>query len=63
MYNVNQLLTVIEEDECDKRKRIIVEVGGERISLQHVFVVDQEMVDEGTYQQHQLGSLVLDLDV
>ena len=63
MYNVNQLLAVIEEDGCDKGKKIIIEVGGERISLQHVFIVDQEMVDEGTYKQYQLGSLVLDLDV
>ena len=63
MYNVNQLLEVIEEDECDKEKKIIIEVGGVQIPLQHVYVVDQELINDGVYEQHQLGTLVLDLDV
>lgn len=62
-YNVKQLETVIIEDECDKKKKIIVEVGGERIALQHVYVVDQEMIDDGVFRQDQIGTLVIDLDV
>ena len=62
-YNVKQLETVIIEDECDKKKNIIVEVGGERIPLQHVYVVDQEMIDDGVFRQDQIGTLVIDLDV
>ena len=62
-YNVKQLETVIIEDECDIKKKIIVEVGGERIPLQHVYVVDQEMIDDGVFRQDQIGTLVIDLDV
>ena len=62
-YNVKQLETVIIEDECDKKKNIIVEVGGERITLQHVYVVDQEMIDDGVFRQDQIGTLIIDLDV
>ena len=62
-YNVNQLETVIIEDECDKKKKIIVEVGGEQIPLQHVYVVNQEMIDDGVFIQDQIGTLVIDLDV
>lgn len=62
-YNVKQLETVIIEDECDKKKKIIVEVGGVQIPLQHVYVVDQEMIDDGVFRQDQIGTLVIDLDV
>ena len=62
-YNVKQLETVIIENECDKKKKIIIEVGGERIPLQHVYVVDQEMIDDGVFRQDQIGTLVIDLDV
>lgn len=62
-YNVKQLETVIIEDECDKKKKIIVEVGGEQIPLRHVYIVDQEMINDGVFRQDQIGSLVIDLDV
>ena len=62
-YNVKQLETVIIEDECDKKQKIIVEVGGVRIPLQHVYVVEQEMIDDGAFRQEQIGTLVIDLDV
>lgn len=62
-YNVNQLEAVIIEDECDKKQKIIVEVGGVRIPLQHVYVVEQEMIDDGAFRQEQIGTLVIDLDV
>lgn len=62
-YNVKQLITVIEEDDCIKDKAIIVEVGGVQVPLRHVYVVSQDMINEGTYKQEQIGTLVLDLDV
>ena len=62
-YNVKQLETVIIEDKCDKKQKIIVEVGGERIPLQHIYVVEQEMIDDGVFRQEQIGTLVIDLDV
>ena len=62
-YNVNQLLTVIDEDGCDKTKPIIIEVGGISIPLQHVYVVTEEMIGFDGFGISKLGSLVLDLDV
>ena len=62
-YNVKQLETVIIEDKCDKKKKIIVEVGGEQIPLRHVYIVNQEMIDGGVFRQDQIGTLVIDLDV
>lgn len=62
-YNVKQLITVIEEDDCIKDKAIIVEIGGDQVPLRHVYVVNQDMINEGTYKQKQIGTLVLDLDV
>lgn len=60
-YNAEQLLSVI--NDCDKSKEIIVEVGGTRIKLQHVYVVTQEMIDEEGLNQNELGTLVIDLDI
>ncbi len=62
-YTFNQLLTVVDEDGCDKTKKIVIEVGGERVPLRHAYVVDQELIDEGGYEQSQLGTLFLDLDI
>lgn len=48
---------------CDDRLPIIVEAGGERIPLRHVYTVTQEMVEENVFPASALGSLVLDLDI
>ena len=42
---------------------IIIEVGGERIPLRHVYTVTQEMIENETFPESALGSLVLDLDI
>ncbi len=62
-YTTEDLLSVINSEECAKNKPIIVEVVGERIPLRHVYIVTQELIDEGCYSQDQLGTLVIDLDV
>ncbi len=48
---------------CNDRLPIIVEVGGERIPLRHVYTVTQDMIEDDTFPESALGSLVLDLDI
>ncbi len=62
-YTSRDLLSVMNNVDCIKDSPIIVEVGGVRVPLRHVYIVTQKMVNEGQYRQDQLGTLVIDLDV
>lgn len=62
-YNVNQLETLTEEDNCNKVKKIIIVIGGTEIPLRHAYVVSQKMIDEGSFDQDKIGALVIDLDI
>ena len=63
-YKAGDLLDLInKEDSYDKEKLIIVEIGGIRTVLKHAYVITQDLINEGAYSPHHLGSLVLDLDV
>ena len=49
--------------DYDDRLPIIIEVGGVRIPLRHVYTVTQGMVEDNTFPESAIGSLVLDLDI
>ena len=47
----------------DPKKPVVVIVGGERIPIQHVFVVGKDNAKEEGFEEKDYGALVIDLDV
>ena len=47
----------------DPKKPVVVIVGGERIPIQHVFVVGKGNAEEEGFEEKDYGALVIDLDV
>ena len=60
-YSLRDLISI--SDDIDKYKLLIIEVGGERISLKHVYVITEEEAGSGNWPESAIGSLVLDLDI
>lgn len=60
-YKVDDLKSILSDAE--NSKDVLVEVGGTRVPLKHVYVVDEHLVDEGSFGKDQIGTLVIDLDI